>query len=63
MQIICCFCKRHIAYKEPYDDKRISHGACKKCEAEQNAILDEMLEKEKRIKKYKEEHPDAHNLP
>lgn len=56
MEVICCFCKKHLCYKEPYDDKRVSHGACKACEEAQNKILDEILEKQKRIAKYKEDH-------
>ena len=46
------FCQRHVRYKEPLDDKRVSHGCCKKCEIEQNKILDEILEKQKRINKF-----------
>lgn len=56
MEVICMFCKKHLQYKEPLDDKRISHGCCRKCEDEQNKILDEILEKQKRIAEYKKDH-------
>lgn len=52
MEVVCMFCKKHLQYKAPLEDKRISHGCCPACEREQNAILDEMIEKKKRIAKY-----------
>lgn len=52
MQVICMFCKKHLCFKEPLDDKRVSHGCCPACEKEQNDILDELIEKKKRIQKY-----------
>lgn len=28
---ICVYCKKKYGEKEPYDDKRITHGACPEC--------------------------------
>lgn len=49
MEVVCCLCKKHICYKEPMDDKRIRHGMCNRCAVEQDKILDELIEKRKRI--------------
>ena len=56
MEIICMFCKKHIQYKEPLDDKRVIKNCCRKCQIEQDKILDEILEKGKKIDVYKKDH-------
>ncbi len=35
MEIICAWCKQKIGEKPPYDDKRVTHTICPKCEREQ----------------------------
>ena len=44
MKVICCYCKKDLGDKAPFDDMRISHGACKTCAmkdlARQFAIFD-----------------------
>ena len=39
MKVICCYCKKDLGDKEPFEDTRISHGACKECADEQLAII------------------------
>ena len=29
---ICSWCNRPMGEKEPFDDKRITHGMCEECE-------------------------------
>lgn len=44
MKVICCYCKKDLGDKAPFEDTRISHGACKACAmkdlARQLAIFD-----------------------
>lgn len=44
MKVICCYCNKDLGDKAPFDDNRISHGACKSCAMEdlarQLAIFD-----------------------
>ena len=39
MKVICCYCKKDLGDKAPFEDDRISHGACKKCFDRQMAII------------------------
>lgn len=44
MRVICCYCNKDLGDKAPFEDTRISHGACKDCAmkdlARQLAIFD-----------------------
>ena len=31
MKVICCFCKKDLGDKAPFDDKSVTHGAHKSC--------------------------------
>lgn len=31
MKVICCYCKKDLGDKAPFEDKSVSHGACKSC--------------------------------
>jgi len=31
MRVICCYCKKDLGDKAPFDDNRVSHGACEAC--------------------------------
>jgi len=37
MKVICCYCKKDLGEKAPFEDHRISHGACKECAMEELA--------------------------
>ena len=39
MKVICCYCKKDLGDKAPFEDTRISHGACKKCVDRQLALI------------------------
>ena len=40
MKVICCYCKKDLGDKAPFDDKRITYGACDDCLARELAIID-----------------------
>lgn len=33
LQLVCAWCGADLGQKEPIEDKRVSHGICKSCEA------------------------------
>lgn len=39
MKVICCYCKKDLGDKAPFEDKSISHGACEECKNRQLAII------------------------
>ena len=49
---ICSLCHRHIRYIDPISEKVYIQGMCKQCERDQDSILLELAEKQKRIKNY-----------
>jgi len=42
MKTICCYCKKDLGEKAPYDDKSVSHGICQSCVNKENAKLCEV---------------------
>ena len=47
MKVICCYCKKDLGDKEPFEDIRISHGACKKCADQQLSIIKNIKNRKK----------------
>ncbi|MFH1931039.1 MAG: hypothetical protein ABIN18_05560 [Pseudomonadota bacterium] len=39
MKVICCYCKKDLGDKAPFEDNRVSHGACDECANQQMAII------------------------
>ena len=40
---ICSDCKKLLGEKEPFEDKRVTHGICDDCEAKLQQELDRMI--------------------
>lgn len=48
---VCCHCEVVYGKKAPFEDKSLTHGACKPCHEKAMKEIDEMIEEENIVKK------------
>jgi hypothetical protein len=46
MKVICGWCNVDMGEKEPFENPKITHVMCPKCEKEQNALFEKTLASE-----------------
>jgi hypothetical protein len=47
MIVKCCVCEEFIREKEPFEDKRVSHGLCDECYEKEREALRSIFQKRK----------------